>query len=216
MASAGPFPIGTREQGFGADPLENYGGFQKLRYSSGATYPSELVEGGFTGWMMVNSNNQTVGPKDFRNARWKENGVPFGWSIEQYQAWARGVLVVYEPTQLFVQISGASEFYGKHTIDVRMVHDVRMFGGGQAPPQCQFHVRLDTKDEALLYPEDCVVITPSNHPTTTSSRPTTTASESNEKSTSCKLLVPEYLNDIGFASSYGSVSIQNAGDDPMI
>ncbi|KAI8642213.1 hypothetical protein BD408DRAFT_416979 [Parasitella parasitica] len=237
----GPFPIGTREQDFGADPLENYGGFRKLRYSSGAKYSSELVEGGFTGWTMVSSNNQTIGPISFRNARWEDNGVPFGWSIEQYQAWARGILTIHEPIQLFVQISGASEFYvhgnryhgdcysynttthliqfdkGKHTIDVRMVHDVRMFGGGHTPPQCQFHVRLETKDESLLYPEDCAMITPSNHPAVViGSMPTITPSDSNGNSPSCELLMPDYLDDIGFASSYGSVSIQNTGEDPII
>jgi hypothetical protein len=149
--------------------------------------------------------------------------------MEQYQAWARGILIIHEPIQLFVQISGVSEFYvhgnryhgdcysynttthliqfekGKHTIDVRMVHDVRMFGGGQTPPQCQFHVRLETKDEALLYPEDCAVITPSN-----------SRLLNPDNSTFCELLMPDYLNNIGFASSYGSVSIQNTGDDFMI
>ncbi|GAN06545.1 transmembrane protein [Mucor ambiguus] len=257
----GPFPIGTREQDFGADPLENYGkcllfcrvyrapslcvvsnglmmtfvsvdlhrirrGFQKLRYSTGATYPSELVEGGFVGWTMISSNNHTLGPIDF-NVRWSENRVPFGWSIEQYQAWARGILITHEPMQLFVQVSGVSEFYihgtryhgdsygynttthliqfdkGTHAIDVRMVHDVRIFGGGTSTPQCQFHVKLEPKDEALLYPEDCAVITPS------------APSNSGQQTTPCELLMPDYLSDIGFASSYGSVSIQNAGDDPM-
>ncbi|KAL9547928.1 hypothetical protein PS6_006873 [Mucor atramentarius] len=226
----GPFPIGTREQDFGADPLENYGGFQKLRYSTSAKYPSELVEGGFVGWTMVNSNDHTLGPIDFKNARWSENGVPFGWSIEQYQAWARGILITHEPVQLFVQISGVSEFYihgtryhgdcygynttthliqfdkGTHAIDVRMMHDVRMFGGGKAPPQCQCHVRLEPKDEASMYPEDCAVITPCN----------STTSTENQQGASCELLMPDYLNDIGFAGSYGSVSIQNAGEDPII
>ncbi|CAO0800828.1 unnamed protein product [Mucor circinelloides] len=226
----GPFPIGTREQDFGADPLENYGGFQKLRYSTGAKYPSELVEGGFVGWTMINSNDHTLGPIDFKNARWSENGKPFGWSIEQYQAWARGILITHEPVQLFVQISGVSEFYihgtryhgdcygynttthliqfdkGTHAIDVRMVHDVRMFGGGKAPPQCQCHVRIEPKDEASMYPEDCAIITPCN----------STASTTNQQGASCELLMPDYLNDIGFAGSYGSVSIQNAGEDPII
>ncbi|KAL9541721.1 hypothetical protein MBANPS3_008961 [Mucor bainieri] len=223
----GPFPIGTREQDFGADPLENYGGFRKLKYSTGAKYPSELVEGGFVGWAMVNANNHTLGPIDF-NVRWSENGVPFGWSIEQYQAWARGILITHEPVQLFVQVSGVSEFYihgmryhgdcysynttthliqfdkGTHAIDVRMVHDVRMFGGGTSPPQCQFHVKLEPKDEALLFPEECAVITPS------------APSTSDQQAVSCELLMPDYLRDIGFASSYGSVSIQNAGEDPMM
>lgn len=132
-------------------------------------------------------------------------------------------MIINEPAQLFLQISGVSEFYinnkryhgdcysyntthhiiqfekGKHNIDVRMVHDVRMFGGGKEPPQCQFTVHLDVKNEALLYPEDCAIITPTF--------------TNIQKQTQQELLMPDYLTDIGFAGSYGSVSIQNAGDD---
>lgn len=219
-----------------------------MRYSVGAKFPSELVEGGFVGWSM----NHTAGPIDFRNVRsvlikkrykplkkkrlthaynrWKENAVPFGWSIEQFQAWARGILIVNKPTKVFMQISGVSEFYingdkryhgdcynynttshlvhfekGKHTIDVRLVHDVRVFGGGRTPPRCQFHVWIEEKeDDLLVYPEDCAVITSSM------------ATKSRNKETSCELLMPDYLKDIGFAGSVGSVSIQNSGDEPML
>lgn len=198
------------------------GGFRNLKYSASNKFPSELAEGGVVGWTNITSNNDnTVGPIDFSNIRWKETAVPFGWSIEQYQAWARGTLTVSEPIQLFVQVSGASEFYinnkryhgdcysyntthhiiqfekGKHTIDVRMVHDVRMFGGGKEPPQCQFTVHLEIKNEALVYPEDCAIVTPTLN----------TSQQTHE------LLMPDYLNDIGFAGSHGSVSIQNSGDE---
>jgi hypothetical protein len=150
--------------------------------------------------------------------RWKDNGVPFGWSIEQYQAWARGTLTVTEATKLFIQVNGMSEFYidgkrysgdaydyrkithlvylerGVHIIDVRMVHDIRVFGGGKTP-QCKFHIHIDAKTDTLVYPEDCAVIIPSNMG---------------------EIVLPDYLNDIGFAGSFGSVSIQNAGDDPIV
>ncbi|CAO3653058.1 unnamed protein product [Mucor hiemalis] len=228
MANFGPFPIGTREQHFGADPLENYGGFSQLKYSAGAKFPSELVEGGFVGWNMVSSVNHTVGPIDFRHIRWKDNAIPFGWSIEQYQAWGRGILIVNQPAKVFMQISGVSEFYingekpysgdcygynttthivylekGKYVIDVRLVHDIRVFGGGKSPPQCQFHVHIEQtqNDDLLVYPEDSAVITPSMPKAT--------------YDTKCELLMPDYLKDIGFAGSCGSVSVQNIGDDSM-
>ncbi|KAI8094838.1 Alpha/Beta hydrolase protein [Gilbertella persicaria] len=126
---------------------------------------------------------------------------------------------------LCMQINGVTEFYvngkrysgdcygynttshiiyfekGKHHIDVRIVHDVRVFGGGKTPPACQFKVYLDPRNETLVYPDDCAVILPS---LATPSR-----------QSACELLMPDYLVDIGFAGSYGSVSLQNAGDDQI-
>jgi hypothetical protein len=125
---------------------------------------------------------------------------------------------VTEATKLFIQVNGMSEFYidgkrysgdaydyrktthlvylerGMHIIDVRMVHDIRVFGGGKTP-QCKFHIHIDAKTDTLVYPEDCAVIIPSNMG---------------------EIVLPDYLNDIGFAGGFGSVSIQNAGDDPMV
>ncbi|KAG9321130.1 hypothetical protein KVV02_005256 [Mortierella alpina] len=46
----GPFPTGMREQDFGADPLEAFGGFKLLRYDEHANYPSELAQGGVVTW----------------------------------------------------------------------------------------------------------------------------------------------------------------------
>lgn len=129
-----------------------------------------------------------------------------------------------------MQINGVSEFYingekpyngdcygynttthiihfekGKYTIDARMVHDIRVFGGGVNPPQCQFHVHLEQtkKDDMLVYPEDCAIITSS------------AVTEKREQTPSCELIMPDYLKDIGFAGSCGSVSIQNVGDDTI-
>lgn len=45
----GPFPIGTREAQWGADPLEVYGGFHKLQIDSEASFPSPMVSGGYVG-----------------------------------------------------------------------------------------------------------------------------------------------------------------------
>jgi hypothetical protein len=49
------------------------GGFSQLRYSVGAKYPSELVEGGLVGWTMVSSVNHRVGPIGFRNIRFESD-----------------------------------------------------------------------------------------------------------------------------------------------
>ncbi|KAI9027606.1 hypothetical protein CLU79DRAFT_832973 [Phycomyces nitens] len=214
----GPFPIGMREQDFGADPLEAYGGFYRLPYSEQARYPSELVDGGLVGWSSVEATDGQVGPIDFPHVRWHENTVPFGWSIEQYQAWARTVLVLDQPTTFLMQVKGVSEFYinttrysgdfygygtirhvvrlgkGLHMVQVRMVHDVRVNGGGQYPPQCSFKVLLDKIDNGDI---EGGMVCPKNH------------------ELEPDILVPSYLAGMGFAGQYGSVSLQNCGVCPL-
>ncbi|KAL0084052.1 hypothetical protein F4703DRAFT_1858238 [Phycomyces blakesleeanus] len=217
----GPFSIGMREQDFGSDPLEAYGGFYRLPYSEQAKYPSELVEGGLVGWSSVEAIEGQVGPINFPHVRWQENTVPFGWSIEQYQAWARTVLVLDQPTTFLMQVKGVSEFYinttrysgdcygygtirhvirlekGLHMIQVRMIHDVRVNGGGHYPPQCSFRVFLDKIENSEL---DGGVVCLKDY----------TSLEVEHD-----ILVPSYLADLGFAGQYGSVSLQNYGLSPL-
>ncbi|KAI8367496.1 uncharacterized protein BYT42DRAFT_586475 [Radiomyces spectabilis] len=207
----GPFPIGTREQEFGADPLEAYGGFASLEYSTSNKYPSELATDGYVGWMTVRAEDGKIGPLEFPNIRCEMNGVemngvPFGWSIEQYQCWIRGYVDVAERAKFEIQVQGSSEFYidraryhgdaysigttqhiatldkGRHTIEIRLVHDVRIYGGGVAPPQCQCTVHLQQLNETnpVRIPQD--------------------------------VLLPSLLSGKGFAGSFGRVSVQNLSD----
>ncbi|CAH1756508.1 258_t:CDS:10 [Entrophospora sp. SA101] len=91
----GPFPTGTREQDFGADPLEAYGGFSKIEYSENESYPSELADNGKITWSKINtSSDGSVGPIYIKNIRWNFNRIPFGWTINQSQMWARGFFTI--------------------------------------------------------------------------------------------------------------------------
>ncbi|RIB19724.1 hypothetical protein C2G38_1245912 [Gigaspora rosea] len=82
----GPFPTGTREQDFGADPLEAYGGFKNLSFSETQSFPSELADNGTVKWSTILTNmDGSVGPVHFKNMRWKFNRDPFGWAINQFQ-----------------------------------------------------------------------------------------------------------------------------------
>lgn len=75
--------------------------------------------------------------------------------MEQYQSWTRRILIVHQLTKVFMQVSEVFEYYinsdyynynttthvvhfeqGKYLIDVRIVHDVGVFGEGKTLPQC--------------------------------------------------------------------------------
>ncbi|KAH8551499.1 hypothetical protein BGW37DRAFT_520457 [Umbelopsis sp. PMI_123] len=160
-AILGPFPTGMREQDFGADPLEPYGGIHNISFSTFARYPSELVDGGSVGWQLLETQGNTVGPLEFPSTRWSWNQLTAGWSINQYQAWAVTTFTLDEASAFRVQFYSIGDFYvddikysgdwynyqttahvvrlsaGEHTIRVRVVNEIRVFGGS-VPPKSTF------------------------------------------------------------------------------
>ncbi|CAO3675016.1 unnamed protein product [Umbelopsis ramanniana] len=150
-----------REQDFGADPLEPYGGIQNLTFSTYSRYPSELVDGGSVGWQLLETQGTTVGPLEFPSTRWSWNQLTAGWSINQYQAWAVTTFALDEAAAFRVQFYSIGDFYvdhvkysgdwynyrttahvvrlsaGEHTIRVRVVNEIRIFGGS-VPPKSTF------------------------------------------------------------------------------
>ncbi|CAG8597252.1 11501_t:CDS:2, partial [Dentiscutata heterogama] len=166
----GPFSTGTREQDFGADPLEAYGGFRNLSFSKTQSFPSELADNGTVKWSTIMANTDgSVGPIHFKNLRWKFNRDPFGWAMNQFQMWARGYFELSdsdlkdksESIPVLVQCQNIGDFYvddqrlfgdwygyknswhvlylrpGKRVINVRLVNEIRIFGGN-IPPDIQF------------------------------------------------------------------------------
>ncbi|CAG8568986.1 1077_t:CDS:10 [Cetraspora pellucida] len=124
----GPFPTGTREQDFGADPLEAYGGFRNLSFSDTQSFPSELADNGTVKWSTIVENiDGSIGPLHFKNLRWKFNRDPFGWAINQFQMWARGYFELLNSDfkdelnliPVLVQCQNIGDFY---------VDDRRLFG----------------------------------------------------------------------------------------
>lgn len=181
----GPFQIGTRgmtalqlnleriitilaEGAWGADPLEYVGGFRNLRYDPDARFRSSLPSNGTAKWSMVNakqsvttstSSNVTLSI-GYDNVNWDFLKVVYGWAAVQYQAWARGKIVVQgNETQHAILYTDAimdywvddvhyfgGDFFtfrkappvlhltpGTHTIDLRLWRDVRAFGGINEP-----------------------------------------------------------------------------------
>ncbi|KAF1844656.1 uncharacterized protein K460DRAFT_282820 [Cucurbitaria berberidis CBS 394.84] len=160
----GPFQIGTREATWGADPLEYVGGFRNLSYDPKATFRSSLPANGTATWNITNAVQTSSSPGaanaslsvSYSNVDWDFLKVVYGWAAVQYQAWARGEIIVGgNATQHVILHTDAileywiddthyfgGDFYsfrkapsvlhlkpGAHKIDLRLVRDVRAFGG---------------------------------------------------------------------------------------
>ncbi|RUS17630.1 hypothetical protein BC937DRAFT_89702 [Endogone sp. FLAS-F59071] len=181
----GPFPTGMREQDFGADPLEAFGGIDELPFSDVDRYPSELADNGTVGWFKVetNSDGKTVGPIFFEGIRWSFNQLSQGWAINQFQFWARSTFVTQRPTTVLVQCANVGEFHvdsrrlsgdwyaygtvphvlhlsaGTHEIRVRVINEIRIFGG-KVPPPITFRLEIEEVPEGteVLLLEKSVVV----------------------------------------------------------
>lgn len=152
------------EATWGADPLEYVGGFKNLSYDSEAVFRSSLPTNGIAKWNVTEavqtasdsgSANASLSVS-YSNVDWDSLKVIYGWSAVQYQAWARGELIIRgnETRHLVLHTDAILEFWidgahyfggdyysfrrappvlhltpGSHKLDVRLVRDVRAFGG---------------------------------------------------------------------------------------
>jgi hypothetical protein len=152
------------EATWGADPLEYVGGFRNLSYDPEATFRSSLPTNGTARWnitkaVKVSSSSTTANASlsvGYSNVDWDFLKLVYGWAAVQYQAWARGELIVGgNETQHVILYTDAileywvnnqhyfgGDFYtfrkappvlhlkpGSHKVDVRLARDVRAFGG---------------------------------------------------------------------------------------
>ncbi|KAF8468375.1 hypothetical protein BDZ91DRAFT_695632 [Kalaharituber pfeilii] len=192
----GPFQIGTREAEWGADPLKYHGGFQNIPFNATATFKSSLATNGIVNWSVAQFSpyidksgsgtitigfNSTIVDWDFLRSI-------YGWSGTQFQAWARGSLLVCPgPSQrkskavgsdirvpVNLHISPVLEYfldkkpyyggdmYGyrrapavphltpgvNYTLDIRITHDIRAFGGGM-PPALEVFVEISMGEDGM-------------------------------------------------------------------
>lgn len=151
------------EATWGADPLEYLGGFRNLSYDQTARFRSSLPTNGTAKWNITEASVQTSVTRTkaslsiaYSNVDWDFLKSIYGWAAVQYQAWARGELIVHgKKTQHVIlhtdsileywigeQHYFGGDFYsfrkappvlhlqpGSHKIDIRLVRDVRAFGG---------------------------------------------------------------------------------------
>ncbi|KAK3839610.1 MAG: hypothetical protein J3R72DRAFT_492567 [Linnemannia gamsii] len=175
----GPFPTGMREQDFGADPLEAFGGFRHLQYDAEAKFPSELALDGLVRWHTTKMDFNGWVSVHYPDIKWQFNQQSLGWGFNQFQAWARTTFIIpniqrqqHETegdglVSITIQCENIGDFYvdderlsgdwygygltrhtlrlspgSQHTLSVRVVHEVRIFGGVILPPPSKFKVEL--------------------------------------------------------------------------
>src|SRR5947207_7896142 len=113
----GPFQSGTREQQWGADPLEAYGGFRNISFGETRPFPSSLNGSVYFGTLKASSitlRNNIVSrkiPVSFSNVDWEVLQKAFGWSALQFQAWIRGSFHIPREGRYGMWIGSAVEFY---------------------------------------------------------------------------------------------------------
>ena len=113
----GPFQTGTREQQWGADPLEAYGGFSNITLDQSQSFPSSLNGSVYFGALQASPpilKNNFVSrkiPVSFPDIDWDVLQRPFGWSALQFQAWIRGSFHIHSEGRYGLWIGSAVEFY---------------------------------------------------------------------------------------------------------
>lgn len=162
------------EATWGADPLESLGGFRSLQYDPKPRYQSSLAPEGLVSWTSQQAEENgdpavadlTV---DFPNIDWGYLRPIDGWASLQYQAWARGRLVIIgDSSQTIVMYTDnvlefwvddqpyfGGDFYafrraplvlhldpGSHKVDVRLIRDLRAMGGVGDP---SIHIKLEAQ-----------------------------------------------------------------------
>lgn len=173
-----------REQDFGADPLEAFGGFRNLQFDD-TQYPSELAQGGTAHWQTTEMNSEGWIHVLYPDIEWRFNQQSLGWGFNQFQAWARSSFVVpsmvhdhrqgqcsegsndNQLCSVTIQCENVGDFFldderlsgdwygygltrhtlrlrpgSRHTLSVRIVHEVRIFGGIIVPPPSKFRCEL--------------------------------------------------------------------------
>jgi hypothetical protein len=205
------------EGSWGADPLEYLGGFRNLKYDPSAAFRSSLPVNGTAKWSVIEAKQAASSPHSanaslsvgYDNVNWDFFKVVYGWAAVQYQAWARGELIVNgnETQHLILYTDAVIEFW---------IDDVHYFGGDaftfrKAPPV--LHLTPGTHTLNLRLWRDVRAFGGINEPTID------VLLEAQKASGTLELATPGILlSDIvdgRLASPLGSVALRNSGEDDI-
>ena len=146
-----------------ADPLEAFGGFRNLTFDESITFTSPLTLNGSVSWRTFPAISNVNGASTSVRLEERASRIDsahlcseFGWSVFQYEIWARGHLEIggESPRRLVLFTDNILElwvndvhffggdFYGfrrapivvtipagRNRVDVRLIRDVRSVGG---------------------------------------------------------------------------------------
>ena len=195
--------------------MEFFGGFRSLSYDEQSTYYSSLAVNGTIGWSIQRANSieehQNVSQADlivdFPKINWGFLQSIYGWATLQYQAWARGYIIINaeQPQTVVLYSDSILEFWvddtpyfggdmyayrraplvlrldpGSHKLDVRLVRDLRSMGG-VGEPKIEVSIRCEISNGGIAILKE-------------------------------KLLLPEVVNGV-LASNLGSLPLRNEHHD---
>ena len=201
------------EASWGADPLCFQGGFRAPAYENEKQYLSSLAPDGRVSWSthQLESSSSSGGVVEasiiigFPNVDWPFLQSVYGWAALQYQAWARGHLIIaanstqsilfYADNVLELWVDDdhyfGGDYYayrraplvlhlnpGSHNIDIRLIRDVRVMGG-VGEPKISIKLKAESSNGSLALLEH-------------------------------KALMPDIINGV-LASSFASVPVCNQG-----
>ena len=205
------------EASWGADPLESLGGFRDLAYDRETHYPSSIAPNGRVFWSIHQLKRSSSCGKiaeasllvDFPDIDWKFLQSVYGWAALQFQAWARGHLIIAADTarSIMLYADNVLEFWvddqhyfggdyyayrraplvlhlspGSHNVDIRLIRDVRVMGG-IGEPKISITLKAEGSNSSLA-----LVV----H----------------------KALIPDVVNG-AFATPFASIPIRNEGQKPI-
>lgn len=148
---------------WGADPLEYHGGFHSLHINTSDTYISPLAVGAELAWTSFPASIKQTSTGvnidwtiDFPDIDWNFLQQVYGWTIVQYQAWIRGIVINRSSHEQltaltlnqvleywvnndhyfggdFLGLERAPQLVrlqpGENVIEIRLIRDVRSMGG---------------------------------------------------------------------------------------
>ena len=201
------------EASWGADPLTLQGGFRAPAYENENQYLSSLAPDGRVSWSthrLENSSSSgsaveasmTIG---FPNVDWPLLQSVYGWAALQYQAWARGQLIIAaNSTQSLL-------FYADNVLEL-WVDDDHYFGGDyyayrRAP--LILHLNPGSHNIGIRLIRDVRVMGSIGEPTI-SIKLKAESSNDNLALMGQKALMPDIIDGV-LASSFASVTVCNQG-----
>ena len=169
--------------------MEFHGGFHALESNPNATFKSSLPLNGTVAWSIYDAelsyeSNQYANAAlsvSFPHLDWAWLKEVYGWSVFQWQGWARGeiyvrtedvdVLILHTEYVLEYWIDDVhyfgGDFYGykkvpvtlrldpgRHRIDARLIRDVRSMGGIGTNPSLKIKLELQRSRSALRSPQE--------------------------------------------------------------